>query len=128
MLTKLMISLSTNMRAANVIVTQNNALPNTTDPTNPIDHLNDIVRTLTLQIMTHWANTHMPEETISNMYPSLFIVSSIELKVKTAMKNEKIIGKTNQSDTLRRLNNLLSKPYLYSLGCWSENLLLNFSS
>lgn len=68
------------------IVIQNARMPNTTDRTSPIEYLNEIVSTLMLQMMTHCANMHIPEETMSNMFPWVLMVSYIEMKVNVDKK------------------------------------------
>ena len=110
------------------IVSQNETIPMITDPIKPIEYLNEIVKTRTLQIMTHWAKMHIPDDTKSNIYPELFICYYRLMKVRVHKKNENIIGNTNHNETFLKLKSLLSSPYRYSSGCYNENLLSNFSS
>lgn len=124
----LMISLPTNTSAAMPIVTQNNRMPSTTESTSPSEYLNEMVRTRMLQMMTHCANIHIPDDTMSNMYPWLFTVSSIDMNVSVERKKLKITGNTNHSDTRLRLKSLLSNPSRYSLGFLRDYLRVNLSS
>ena len=70
----------------------------------------------------------MPDDTISNIYPRLFIYYYKAINVKVDKKNEKITGKTNHNETFLKLNNLFSSPSLYNYGCYREYFLVNFSS
>lgn len=49
------------------MVIQKLVTPTTTVRIRPMEYLKDIVNTRMLQIKTHWANMHIPEDTISNI-------------------------------------------------------------
>ena len=102
------------------IETQNIRTPTKAEPTSPSEYLKLDMSTLILQIRTHCAKMHMPDATMSKVYPRLLMVYYKDRNVSVHRKNEKKTGNTNQIATRLMLKSLLLIPSLYRLGFSSD--------